>query len=588
MRLAFSYLRHHLGLYLVALLFLVVEALCDLAQPSLMALVVDHGVQTRDVGTILSYGIAMVGVALGGALAAVVRNNVANRVAQTVGYEMRGDLYRAVQALSAENIDRLQTASVITRMTNDVTTVVNFVNSTMRIAVKMPITCIGAVALIIYQTPCFAPVLLVVVAAVVVLVVLNMRLSSPRYRGLQRAMDRLNGVSREFLSSVRTVKAFGAQEQERTRFTGAATATAQAGIHAMALPSVLSPLVTLAVNLGIVVLLWLSRAQNADEIGRLMASLNYMTQLVQSLGMLNMVVNSAARCNVSSARIEEVLREQPAQSWRPLGDKPAQILGAVAFRDVSFTYAGSSRPALEQVSFELDPGQTLGIIGPTGSGKTTLADLVARLYDATEGTVLLDGRDIRSIPVEELRKGVSLVPQASTLFAGTVAENLRWGDEDASMAQLREACRIAQADEFVERLSHGYDSVLGQGGVNLSGGQRQRLCLARALVRRPRVLVLDDCTSALDGSTERAVLEGLRTHLTRTTVLLVSQRIATVRGADFVLCLENGRVSGLGTHNELLRSCDAYRAIVSSQLGSDALPPKAADLDSQEREARHG
>ena len=263
-------------------------------------------------------------------------------------------------------------------------------------------------------------------------------------------------------------------------------------------------------------------------------------------------------------------------------------MGAVAFREVSFTYEGASRPALDDVGFELRPGQTLGVIGPTGCGKTTLANLVARLYDATEGTVLLDGRDIRSIPVDELREGVALVPQASTLFAGTVAENLRWGDEDATVEQLRRACRIARADGFVEGLPQGYESMLGQGGVNLSGGQRQRLCIARALLRRPRVLVLDDCTSALDGSTERAVLEGLRTNLRGTTVVLVSQRIAAVRRADLILCLENGRVSGLGTHDELARFCGAYRAILASQLGPDALPPTNPDSGgSPDQEAYH-
>lgn len=588
MTLAFSYLRRHLGPYLVALLFLVIETLCDLAQPSLMALVVDRGVQPRDVGAILSCGSVMVGVALAGAVAAVVRNNVSNRVAQTVGYEMRADLYRAVQVLSAQNIDRLQAASVVTRMTNDVTTVVNFVNATMRIAVKMPVTCVGAVALIVYQTPRFAPVLVGVVAVVAALVVLNMRLSSPRYRALQRSIDRLNAVSREFLSSVRTVKAFGAQAQERVRFADAAKTTAQASVRAMELPAVLVPLVGLTVNGGIVALLWLSRAQDAGEIGRLMASLGYMAQLVQSLGMLNTVVNAAARCNVSAARIKEVLDERPAQEWQPRGEKPGGLVGAVAFREVSFTYEGASRPALDDVGFELRPGQTLGVIGPTGCGKTTLANLVARLYDATEGTVLLDGRDIRSIPVDELREGVALVPQASTLFAGTVAENLRWGDEDATVEQLRRACRIARADGFVEGLPQGYESVLGQGGVNLSGGQRQRLCIARALLRRPRVLVLDDCTSALDGSTERAVLEGLRTNLRGTTVVLVSQRIAAVRRADLILCLGNGRVSGLGTHDELARFCGAYRAILASQLGPDALPPTNPDSGgSPDQEAYH-
>lgn len=581
MRLAFRYVRRHWVLYLVAVLFLALEVACDLAQPTLMALVVDKGVQTRDVGLILRYGALMVGVAALGGAAAVVRNNVSNRVAQTVGAQMRLDLYRTVQGLSFQNIDRLQTASVITRMTNDVTTVVTFVNATMRMGVKMPLTCAGAVALIIYQTPQFAPVLLGVLAAVAALVALNVTASRPRYAALQRAMDRLNGVSREFLSSVRVVKAFGAQAQEDARFTHASQECADAGIRAMALPAVVSPLVTFAVNAGTVVLLWVSRVPDAGEIGRLMASLGYMAQLVQSLGLLNTVVNTAARCTVSAARIQEVLDQESAQSWVSGGPGDARLRGGVAFDAVGFSYEGASRPALHDVTFAVEPGQTLGIIGPTGSGKTTLANLVARLYDATEGAVLLDGRNVLEVPAAELREGVAVVPQASMLFTGTVAQNLRWGDEDASMEELHRAARLAQAHDFVERLPQGYRTELGQGGVNLSGGQRQRLCLARALLRRPRVLVLDDCTSALDAATERAVLEGLRRELKNTTVLLVSQRVAAVRRADMVLCLEHGRVSGLGTHRELLRSCAAYQAICASQLGISV-----EELRQQEGEAR--
>lgn len=582
MRLVFRYVRRHRALYLVAVLFLALEVACDLAQPTLMALVVDKGVQTRDVALILRYGALMVGVAALGGAAAVVRNNASNRVAQAVGAQMRLDLYRTVQGLSFQNIDRLQTASVITRMTNDVTTVVNFVNATMRMAVKMPLTCAGAVVLIIYQTPQFAPVLLGVLAAVAVLAALNVTASRPRYTALQRAVDRLNGVSREFLSSVRVVKAFGAQAQEDARFTRTSRECAEAGIRAMALPAVVSPLVTFAVNAGTVVLLWVSRAPDAGEIGRLMASLGYMAQLVQSLGLLNTVVNTAARCTVSAARIQEVLDQEPAQSWVSGGLGNMRLQGGVAFDAVGFSYEGASRPALHDVSFAVEPGQTLGIIGPTGSGKTTLVNLVARLYDATEGAVLLDGRNVLEVPATELREGVAVVPQTSTLFTGTVAQNLRWGDEDATVEELRRAARLAQAHDFVERLPQGYRTELGQGGMNLSGGQRQRLCLARALLRRPRVLVLDDCTSALDAATEQAVLEGLRRELKDTTVLLVSQRVAAVRRADVVLCLEHGRVSGLGTHRELLQTCAAYQAICASQLGISV-----EELRRQEGEA-HG
>ena len=564
MKLALWYVRRHLLGYFAAMFFLLVEVASDLAQPTLMASVVDKGVQTRDLNLVLAYGAAMVGLALLGAVGAAVRNVISNRVSQAIGLEMRGDLYRAVQALSFENIDRLQTASIITRMTNDVTTVVGFINSTMRIAIKMPATCIGAMILIIYQTPDFAPLLLGIIVLVALLVAGNMRLTRPRFARLQQSTDRLNGVAREFLSSIRVVKAFGAQDQEDARFTGAATASSQAAIAAMAPPAVVTPLVNFVVNGGIVVLLWVSRAQNADEIGRLMASLGYMAQLAQSLGMLNAVVNEAVRATVSSRRIQEVLDEKPVQSWvleGPAGPLP----GSVAFEQVGFTYAGASRPSLCDVTLGVAPGQTLGIIGSTGSGKTTLVNLVPRLYDATEGAVFVGGFDVTQIPDRTLRETVAVVPQASTLFTGTIAENLRWGREDASDDEIRAAARIAQADGFVSGLPRGYDTVLGQGGVNLSGGQRQRLCIARALVRRPSVLVLDDCTSALDAATERAVLDGLARDLGDTTVLLVSQRIATVRRADVIACLDKGSLCGLGTHDELVRDCAEYRAICVSQ-----------------------
>ncbi len=577
MRLVAGYVARHIGLYLAAVAALVVETACDLLQPTFMSYMVDVGIQNGDVEAVPLYGALMLSVAATGLVAAVVRNNLSARASQAVGREMRAEMYRKVQGLSFENVDRLQPASIVTRLTNDVSVVVEFVNSTMRIAVKAPITCIGAVALIAWQTPGFAPALLAVVAVCVGVVVLNMRLGRPRFARMQESVDGLNASSREFFSSVRVVKAFGAEPQVRGRFDAAASSAAATGTSAMRVPAVLTPLVNLAVNLGVVVLLLTAQPSDAAGIGSLMASVNYMTQLLTSMGLVGSVVNRAARALSSAARIEEVFDEVPAQAEPDVAQGPGGpvclLAGGVAFEDVSFSYAGSSRPALEHVGFAVGEGRTLGVVGPTGSGKSTLANLILRFYDASGGRVLVGGRDVTGVPHGQLCRAVAVVPQRSTLFSGSVAENLRWGDEDASEGDLWEALHAVCADDFVAGLPQGLDTVLGQGGVNLSGGQRQRLCLARALLRRPRVLVLDDCTSALDATTEARVLAGLRARCAGATVVLVSQRIATVRRADAVLCLEGGRVQGFGTHAELLEACPTYQAVYASQVGE---PPAAA------------
>ncbi len=569
MKLIFSYIRRHALLYVVGIVFLTVEALADLLQPTFMSYIVNDGVQQKDMRQILIYGAIMLGIALVGAGAAIARNILSCRASQAIGSELRSDMYRKVQDLSFENIDRLQPASIITRLTNDVTVVTNFSASLMRIAVKVPITAIGAFALLVMQAPQQLPVILVIIVVVGWLISLTMRLSRPRFARMQRAMDRLNNASREWLSSVRVVKAFGAEPRERQRFSDAAENVAAASISASRVPATFVPLINLVANLGIVVLLWRSQTHNAAEIGNLMAAVNYMTQLVMSLGMINMVLNEAVRAVTSSSRIGEVLDERPAQpqSPDPVPLDPAGPQGSVRFEDVSFAYAGSARPALQAISLAAEPGQTIGIIGPTGSGKSTLVSLVPRFYDATEGRVLVGDVDVTTADERQLRQAVAMVPQRPLLFSGSIADNLRWGDERATDEEMRRAARIACADEFIDRLPDGYDTQLGQGGVNLSGGQKQRLCIARALLRKPRVLILDDCTSALDGATEAAVLRGLRELAGGVTLLLISQRISTVRRADAILCLEDGRMQGFGTHDELMQSSPTYCAIYDSQTG---------------------
>lgn len=569
MRLILQYLRRHAGIFLLSTLFLTAEAMADLLQPTFMSYIVDDGVANADLPRILRYGAVMLCIALAGAFSAVMRNRFASQTSQRVGRELRRDMYRSVQRLSLENIDRLQPASIITRITNDVAQVQELINSSMRMMVKAPLTCIGAVVLILLQTPRQAPVMLGIVAVVTLLILGNMRLGYPRFGAVQRRLDRLNGVTREFLSAVRVVKAFSAEDEEAEKFNAAAGELARANTAALRVMAAFSPLINLTVNFGVVLLLFLSRRQDAAEIGRLMASVNYMTQVLFAVTMIANVINTAVRALASAARIQELLDEQPAQR-PPAEPLRPQIRGELRFEQVGFTYAGAARPALRDVSFCIRPGETVGVIGPTGAGKTTLAQLTLRLYDATQGRVLLDGCDVTQIDGELLRGAVAVAAQKALLFSGTIRDNLRWGRPDAGDDELEAAARTACADAFIHNTENGYDTLLEQGGANLSGGQKQRLSLARALVRAPRVLVLDDCTSALDAETEARVLAGLRAQAGQRTVLLISQRIAAVMRADRILCLENGAVQGFGTHAQLLRDCALYREIYRSQIGGAA------------------
>lgn len=568
MKLILHYIRQHLGIFFISLFFLTIETMADLLQPTFMAHIVDDGVKNADVRRILFYGAIMFGIALAGALGAVMRNRFASYTSQTISKELRSDMFRKVQTLSLENIDRLQPASIITRITNDVTQIQEFINSCMRMMVKAPITCIGAIVLVIIQTPQQIPIMVVILIIAFGLIGANMKLGYPLFGKLQKKLDRLNNISREFLSSIRIVKAFNAENQESTKFETSSMELAGAGISAMRVMAIFAPLINLTVNFGIVVLLWLSQNQNSTEIGRLMASVNYMTQILFAMGMISNILNTAVRAIASSERISEVFNEIPAQKIPETPLSP-EWKGKITFHNVSFTYAGAGKETLQSINFCAMPGETIGIIGPTGSGKTTLVNLIPRFYDATHGTVEIDETDVTQIQESALRTAVTVVPQKALLFSGTIFENLRWGKKNASENEIRHAAKIACADTFISQTENGYDTLLGQGGVNLSGGQKQRLSLARALVRNPKILILDDCTSALDAETESAVLSGLRQELQNVTVLLISQRISTVRKADRILCLENGTVQGFGSHDELMSTCPTYQAIYHSQIGGD-------------------
>lgn len=581
MKLILQYIRKHLGIFLLSTFFLTMEAAADLFQPAFMSMIVDSGIKNADIKQILFFGACMLGIAMAGAVCAVMRNRFASRVSQTIGKELRRDMYHNIQLLSMENIDRLRPASLITRITNDVAQVQEFINGIMRIMVKAPITCTGAIILILIQTPRQAPVMAGILAVAAILIWGNMRVGYPRFGTVQKRLDRLNGVTREFLSSIRVVKAFHAEEKEREKFEEVSLEFALANTAALRTMAVFSPLISLTVNFGIVLLLWISRNGRSAEIGRLMASVNYMTQVLFAVGMISNALNVAVRATASSARIKEVLDEKPAQKT-PANPLTPEIMGDIRLEHVSFAYGGAGKrelpgkenalgkEALHDINIHIRPGETVGIIGSTGSGKTTLVNLIPRFYDATEGKVWIDGCDVTEIDAGLLRTAIAVAPQKALLFSGTIRENLRWGCGRAGEEELRRAAETACASDFIEQSALGYDTLLGQGGVNLSGGQKQRISLARALVRNPRILILDDCTSALDAQTESGVLKGLRNMAGRATVLLVSQRISTVMRADRILCMDNGFVRGYGTHDELMASCKEYREIYHSQIGGES------------------
>ena len=560
-------------LFFTSILFLILEAFCDLMLPTIMADMVDVGVMNHDLVYVLARGRFMFLVVGIGAAGAVVRNHISNRVSNRVGRDIRDDLFTRIQSLSYETVSKFDTASLSTRLTNDVVQIQNFVHGLMRMFIKVPLLFFGSIVMSIILEPRLAWIIMAVIPTVFILIFFTVRISFPRYRKVQTAIDQLSGVVREYLSGVRVVKAFNRFNFEEERFAGPNEYFAKTLTRALKTTAFFSPLTIVAVNFGIIMVLWfggISVDSGTIQVGKIMAFLNYMAQMIVSLRLVSRVLNLYVRARAANERISEVMdiREETRES-RDLRLETGKA--DVRFHEVSFSYAGGmDKAVLRNVSFYCEKGSVTGIIGPTGSGKSTLANLIPRFYDAAKGSVFIGGVDVRDMDEHALREMIAVVPQKNVLFTGTVIDNIRWGRKDSSVEEVKEAAAVAQAHGFIEAMPEGYDTVLAQGGKNLSGGQRQRLAIARALVRKPEILILDDCTSSVDVITEAKIRKGIKEYAKDMIVIIISQRVSSVMDSDRILILENGEAAGYGGHEELMESCGVYREIFNSQFGKEA------------------
>ena len=556
--------------FFLAILCVAMEAVCDLLGPTIMARILDEGVRASNLERVGYWGGAMLLTTAVGALNALARNALSSRVSQQVGADLRRDHFGKILRFSEAGADRISAGSLITRQTSDINQIVQFVNGAMRIFLKAPITCLGSILLASMLNLKLSLVVYGVVFLVTGLIVLSMRLSYPRFARLQLAVDRMNSVVQEYLTGIRLVKAFGTYDAESARFGEANETLMRREVSAQMVITLLSPLMTLAVGLGTAFILYLGGKlfeSGAATPGDISAFTVYMAQILISLTMMTNIFTVFVRTKASALRIKEVFDAE--EDFAPEESAPVPSDGSVEFDGVRFAYpGGSGLYALDDVSFKVEAGRSLAVIGPTGSGKSTLAWLLLRFYDVSGGRILLGGRDIREMNVEALRAAVALAPQKALLVTGTAAENLRWGDPDAADEEMWAALRLAQAD-FLKNAPEGMERRLEGGAVNLSGGQKQRLSIARALVKKSKVLVIDDATSALDALTEATVRDGLVRARDGRTLILITQRTTTAMFADSILVLDGGRAVGLGTHAELMDTCETYRALYRSQVAGE-------------------
>lgn len=569
-----KYVKPYWKAFVFGPILMITEVVGEVFLPALMAKIINVGAAGRDIPYILGTGAVMLVTALIMMAGGVGGAYFSAKAAISFAADLRSDVFRKVQEFSFQNIDDFSTGSLVTRLTNDITQVQNVIMMGLRLLLRAPGMLIGAIIMAFLMNPRLAMIILVVVPFLAAAIGLIIKNAFPRFELMQKKIDAVNSKIQETLTNVRIIKSFVRGGFEEEKFAVANEDLKETGLSAFKIVILNMPVMMLAMNITTLAVVWIGGKQvlvGSMPVGDLTAFTTYIVQVLMSLMMLAMVLLQSSRAVASLKRITEVLDTKIDLTDEAAAAKDAVInRGEVEFRDVSFSYYKESKEkVLDKISFRIEAGETVGIIGSTGCGKTTLVQMIPRLYDADDGGVFVDGINVRDYSLSHLRDAVGMVLQKNVLFSGTIAENLRWGDENADMEMLKSAAADAQAAGFVEAFKEQYETVLSQGGSNVSGGQKQRLCIARALLKKPKILILDDSTSAVDTATEAEIRKSFSTTLKDTTKIIIAQRITSVMNADEIIVMEEGRIADMGIHEELLMRCETYREIYESQMDKE-------------------
>ncbi|MBP5304950.1 MAG: ABC transporter ATP-binding protein [Lachnospiraceae bacterium] len=575
MKFYWKYVKPHLKYFILGPILMLAEIVGEVVMPYLFSLIINEGIEGgKGTPYILTLGVGMILFATVMMFGAIGGSFFNTKAAVSFAADLRKDSFAKVQEYSFAKIDEFSTGSLVTRLTNDITQLQNTVRMGLVMLLRSPGMLIGGLFMAIRMNSSLALVVAAVIPLIVLLQVFIIKVGFPRFGIMQKKIDALNNTVEEGLTNVRVIKSFVRNDVERDKFKNANNDLKQSSINAFKIVIYASPVMMLLMNATTMAVVWFGGKQiiaGDMPVGDLTAFTTYIVQILMSLMMLAMVILSGSRALASARRIREVVEAKVDLKDEPDADKDLRVKeGSIEFKNVSFKYyKNKPEKVLDGISFKAEPASTVGIIGSTGSGKTSLVQLIPRLYDADEGEVLVDGVNVRKYTLNNLRSGVGMVLQKNVLFSGTIEENLEWGDENASFEDVVAAAKAAQANDFIESFSYKYETELGQGGVNVSGGQKQRLCIARALLKKPKILILDDSTSAVDTATEAKIRESFKTDLKDTTKLIIAQRISSVIEADKIIVIDEGKIVGMGTHDELMKSCEEYKEIYYSQMDKE-------------------
>ncbi len=564
-----KYIKPYVGYIVIGIFCIVGDALLEMYLPLLMADIAGKGLEAGNMDYILRSGFTMLGLSMLALLFAVGNTVFSSKAGVGIGGSLRAAVFRKVQTFSFKNIDDFSVASLSTRMTNDMNQIQNTLIMGLRMLVRVPIMLTLALVMAIRLNPGLSRIFYVVVPLLLIALVSIMPASMPLFTRMQTSVDNVNRTVQENLTNVRVVKSFVREEKEKKKFARVSGELLDTALKAMNLVIIISPIMTLLLNGAIVAVLYIGGNEVINGIGdaaQLTAFINYIMHVLMSIMMVGVLMVMLTRSSASFKRVAEVLNTESTIVDKPDALDLDAMKGEIEFKNVDFKYTEGGENVLEDISFTASPGQTVAVVGGTGSGKSTLVHLIPRLYDVTGGSVMIDGHDVRNLSLATLRRHIGVVLQKNTLFSGTIRENLLWGNEDATDEELREAARCAQIADFIEGEPQGYDERVEQGGTNFSGGQKQRLCIARAMIKKPSILIMDDSTSAVDTATERRIWDSFGASLKNTTTILIAQRISSIMYADKILVLDNGHIVGCGTHAELMGSCPIYQDIYYSQM----------------------